>query len=114
VTTPFTVRNSYSIPRETFTAKCAPLAAFDIPGNDIVMKIDVEGFEYEVLLGARRYFEEQRVKAVYFDGVSKIDETRRFLSEFNFELLDGLTLEPFVAGGFALLALRTEPATNTN
>ena len=112
VTTPFTVRNSYSIAKETFTAKCSPLAAFDVPGHDIVMKIDVEGFEYEVLLGARRYFEEQRVKAVYFDGVSKIDETRRFLSEFNFELLDGLTLGPFVDGGFALLALRREPATD--
>lgn len=112
VTMPFTVRNSYSIPTETFTAKCAPLAAFDIPGNDIVMKIDVEGFEYEVLLGARRYFEEQRVKAVYFDGVSKIDETRNFLSEFNFELLDGYTLELFVDGGFALLALRRKPATD--
>jgi FkbM family methyltransferase len=112
VTTPLRSRNSYSIPKETFTAKCAPLAAFDIPRHDIVMKIDVEGCEYEVLLGARRYFEEQRVKAVYFDGVSKIDETRRFLSEFDFELLDGHTLEPFEPGGFALLALRREPATD--
>ena len=109
VTTPLESRNAYSIKKETFTAKCAPLAAFDIPRRDIVMKIDVEGFEYEVLVGARRYFEEQRVKAVYFDGVAKIDQTRRFLSEFDFELLDGQTLEPFQPGGFALLALRRDP-----
>ena len=109
VTTPLESRNAYSIEKETFTARCVPLAAFDIPGHDIIMKIDVEGFEYEVLVGARKFFEEQRVKAVYFDGVSKIEETRRFLSEFAFELYDGQTLEPFQPGGFALLALRRSP-----
>jgi len=109
VTTPLESQNAYSIPNEIFTAKCAPLASFEIPGRDIVIKIDVEGFEYEVLVGARRYFEDRRVKAVYFDGVAKIDETQSFLSQFGFELFDGHTLDPFLPGGFALLALRRAP-----
>src|ERR1051326_2393727 len=107
VTTAMDARNRYNIANETFTARCRPLSAFDIPGAVIVMKIDVEGGEYEVLLGARKFFVERRVKAVYFDGVSKLTEAHAFLSEFGFRLLNGQTLQPFEAGMFSLLALKT-------
>jgi FkbM family methyltransferase len=106
VTTTIEERNRYNIAGETFTARCVPLSAFDIPGSSIVMKIDVEGGEYEVLLGARKFFAEGRVKAVYFDGVSKLAEAQAFLAEFGFRLLDGKTLQPFKPGMFSLLALR--------
>jgi FkbM family methyltransferase len=106
VTTALESRNRYNIKSETFAARCLPLSAFDIPGSSIVMKIDVEGGEYEVLLGARRFFAERRVKAVYFDGVSKLKEAQAFLAEFGFRLLDGQTLQPFKPGMFSLLALR--------
>jgi len=107
VTTTVQSRNRYNISGETFTARCLPLSAFEIPGSSIVMKIDVEGGEYEVLLGARKFFSECRVKAVYFDGVSKLAEAQAFLAEFGFRLLDGKTLQPFAPGTFSLLAVRS-------
>ena len=106
VTTTLDARNRYNIAAETFNARCTPLSAFDIPGSSIVMKIDVEGGEYEVLLGARKFFAEGRVRAVYFDGVSKLAEAQAFLAEFGFRLLDGKTLQPFESGTFSLLAVR--------
>jgi FkbM family methyltransferase len=106
VTTTMNARNRYNIARERFTARCVPLSAFDIPGASIVMKIDVEGGEYEVLLGAKALFSEGRVRAVYLDGVSKLQETEDFLSGFGFRLLDGKTLAPFEPGMFSLLAIR--------
>jgi FkbM family methyltransferase len=106
VTTTVDARNRYNIANETFTARCLPLSMFDIPGSSIVMKIDVEGGEYEVLLGARKFFTEGRVKAVYFDGVSKLADAQAFLAEFGFRLLNGQTLQPFEPGMFSLLALR--------
>jgi FkbM family methyltransferase len=106
VTTTVEARNRYNLAQETFRARCMPLSAFDIPGVSIIMKIDVEGAEYEVLRGARKFFEERRIKAVYFDGVSKLEPTQAFLAEFGFLLLDGKTLKPFEPGMFSLLALR--------
>jgi FkbM family methyltransferase len=106
VTTTVDAQTSYNIPRETFQARSMPLAAFDLPGSSIVMKIDVEGAEYEVLLGARKFFSEGRVKAVYFDGVSKLDEVQEFLAGFGFRFLDGKSLGPVPAKVFSLLALR--------
>jgi FkbM family methyltransferase len=110
VTTAIESRSRYNIRSETFTARCVPLSAFDIPGSSIVMKIDVEGAEYEVLLGAKKFFTEGRVSAVYFDGVSKFREAQDFLAEFRFRLLDGKTLEPFEPGMFSLLAIRDSQA----
>jgi len=106
VTTTIETRNRYNIAAETFTARCLPLSNFDFPGSSIVMKVDVEGGEYEVLLGARKFFTERRVKAVYFDGVSKLADVQAFLAEFDFRLLNGNTLQPFEPGMFSLLALR--------
>lgn len=106
VTTTVSTSSRYNIASETFMARCVPLSAFDIPGSSIIIKIDVEGAEYEVLLGARKFFSEGRVKAVYFDGVAKLAEVQEFLAEFGFRLLDGKTLEPFETGMFSLLAVK--------
>ena len=108
VTTTVDAQNRYNIAGETFAARCLPLSAFDVPGTSIIMKIDVEGGEYEVLLGAKKFFVEGRVKAVYFDGVSKLADAQAFLAEFGFRLLDGQTLQPFEPGMFSLLALRPQ------
>jgi FkbM family methyltransferase len=107
VTATIDAQTSYNIPGETFEARCLPLSAFDLPGSSIVMKVDVEGGEYEVLLGARKFFEEGRVKAVYFDGVSKLKEVQDFLAGFGFRFLDGKTLRPIRPNVFSLLAIRT-------
>jgi FkbM family methyltransferase len=108
VTTKAASPNSYSIRGETFSVGCRPLSSFEIPGSSIVIKIDVEGAEYEVLLGAKRYFEQERVKAVYFDGVDKIKETLEFLEHYNFRILDGKTLGPLGNKIFSLLAVRAK------
>ena len=106
VTTKLESANRYSIAGETFMVRCKPLSAFDIPGSSIVIKIDVEGAEYEVLAGARPYFEQGRVKAVYFDGVDKLAETLAFLAQYNFRVLDGKSLGPPRKRMFSLLAIR--------
>lgn len=41
---------------------------FDIEGNSIILKIDVEGHERAVLDGCSSLFEAQRIKAVFLDG----------------------------------------------
>jgi FkbM family methyltransferase len=111
VTANVEVISRYSIRNETFQAGCRPLSSFDLPGSDIVLKIDVEGAEYEVLLGARKFFEQRRVRAVYFDGVSKLEEVQDFLTGFGFRFLDGKTLQPIRPNVFSLLAIRTAART---
>lgn len=106
VTTTTQLKSRYNIAGETFKARCLPLSAFDIPGSSIVLKIDVEGAEYEVLAGARPFFASGRIKAVYFDGFSRPDEVIPFLDGFGFRLLDGRTLDPFGPRCFSLLAVR--------
>lgn len=106
VTTAAQFKSRYNIASETFTAQCLPLSAFDIPGSSIVLKVDVEGAEYEVLAGARPLFSSGRIKAVYLDGFSRPNEVIQFLDAFDFRLLDGRTLAPFGRECFSLLAVR--------
>jgi hypothetical protein len=83
-----------------------PLSSFDIPGSAIVMKIDVEGGEYEVLTGAANLFAEDRVQAVYLHDVSRLPAVMDFLRKYRFRLVDGVTLAPFESGSISLLAIR--------
>jgi FkbM family methyltransferase len=72
---------------------CERLDALPLPQTDLVVKIDVEGHELEVLRGAAKLFDEQRVKVIYIDGYS--DETvPDFLRERDFALYHGRTLVP--------------------
>src|SRR5262249_1990702 len=70
--------SSYSIRRERSFCECRRLDDLPVVGNSIVMKIDVEGQELEVLLGAKKYFDGCRVKALYLDGYKDL-RVRDFL-----------------------------------
>jgi FkbM family methyltransferase len=61
--------SSYSIRRERSLCECRQLDDLPVIGNSIVMKIDVEGQELEVLLGAKSYFDGGRIKALYLDDI---------------------------------------------
>jgi FkbM family methyltransferase len=97
--------SAYSLPGEKMSVPCKRLDGFDVPGNSIVLKIDVEGHEKEVLNGAAGLFDAGRVKAVYLDGY-KDPDVEQFLTRRGFELFDGATLAPTKGGIFRLLALR--------
>jgi hypothetical protein len=103
-----TVTNSsaYSIDGERSTIRCARLDSYPLRGKRMVLKIDVEGQEIEVLEGARRFFEEGRVLAVYIDGY-KSERVPEFLRAHGFELLEGRTLAPATSREFSLLGVRS-------
>lgn len=105
VTTTFENKSKYNISSKTFRQKCVPLSDIEIPEGNIVLKIDVEGQEYEVLQGARKYFDNNRVKAVYLDGFSN-PQVVSFLVGFGFNLYDGQTLERTDEHVFSLLAVK--------
>lgn len=98
---PYHLKNSKII-----KVKAKRLDGFEIAGDAIMLKIDVEGHEYEVLKGARDFFESGRIKLVYLDGCQKKNEIMSFLKSYGFTLLDGKTLEPFQQYDFSLLAIR--------
>ncbi|MER9242387.1 FkbM family methyltransferase [Mesorhizobium sp. M0633] len=98
--------NSYNIPGLTFTARLLPLSDIEIPGRSIVIKVDVEGMEWEVLCGAWSLFQDDRVKAIYFDGAKEQAKIRERLAGAGFEFYDGRTLEPAEANVFSLLAIK--------
>jgi len=78
-----------------------------IEGQSLVMKIDVEGHEYEVLRGAESSFCDGRVKAVYVDGYEDA-RVVDFLAAHGMSFYDGRTLQPLRDGQASsyLLALR--------
>jgi FkbM family methyltransferase len=80
------------------------LDACDIAGDSLVIKVDVEGQEKEVLLGASGLFEAGRVKAFYMDGYED-RSVETILKNYGFRLFDGRTLQPTEGGIFSLLAL---------
>lgn len=102
-----TVGNSskYNIKSRSMIVKCQPLSHFHIEGDSIVLKIDVEGQELNVLEGARPLFNEQRIKAVYFDGFTNHQKCLSFLKEYNFLLFDGKDLTESDGNLFSLFAI---------
>lgn len=101
-----TVENasSYSILRERSRCECRRLDDLKIAGNSLVLKIDVEGQEWEVLDGSLAYFQTGRVKAVYLDDY-KDARVRSFLDQFGFSYLNGRTLAPAAVETRHLLAI---------
>lgn len=110
VTTRAEMSNRYSIKKETFSANLLPLADIDLKGLALVIKIDVEGQEFAVLEGARVYFDQDKVKAVYIDGYSD-PACWDFLQGYGFDLRDGKTLQPATRATFSLLALQRRSPT---
>jgi FkbM family methyltransferase len=103
-----TIQNasSYSIQREHSLCECRRLDDLPVIGNSIVMKIDVEGQEMEVLLGAKTYFDSGRIRALYLDDY-KDPRVRDFLDAYGFLYFNGRTLERATAGTKHLLALKS-------
>jgi FkbM family methyltransferase len=103
-----TVENasSYSIPGERSSCECRRLDDLNIAGNSLVMKIDVEGQEWEVLDGSLSYFRTGRVKAVYLDDY-KDARVKSFLDQFGFRYLNGRTLAPATTETRHLLAIQS-------
>ncbi|HEY2122854.1 MAG TPA: FkbM family methyltransferase [Chthoniobacterales bacterium] len=85
--------SSYSIQKKRSVCECRRLDGLKIDGDSIVMKIDVEGQEWEVLQGASSLFQAGRVKALYLDDF-KDARVRNFLDRFGFRYFNGRTLEP--------------------
>jgi len=102
-----TVNNSssYNIQSKPLKINCDCLDSFKFEGKKIILKIDVEGQEFEVLKGAKSFFESQKIKAVYIDGYSN-PAVLDFLKFYNFLIYDGRTLEEGNNNTFALFALQ--------
>lgn len=93
--------------QEITTVACQRLDSFDLSGVSMILKIDVEGQEMAVLSGAKKFFEEERVKAVYLDGYQHKDEVEDFLKKYDFSFFDGRSLHSLESGDFSLLAIHT-------
>jgi FkbM family methyltransferase len=107
VTTSLKQTSTYSIQGDTFVAKCAPLSSFDIAGDSLIIKIDVEGQELSVLRGCESLLEQQRVLAIYVDGFVD-DRVPQLLKNRGFVFRDGRSLHIVGAPPFSLLAIRDE------
>jgi FkbM family methyltransferase len=108
VTTRVDLANDYSIPADSFEVPAARLDDFEVPGRRLLIKIDVEGQEWEVLQSAKDWFDEERVVAVFLDGYESGELVWAFFRERGFELWDGRSLRPATSSTFALLALRSD------
>jgi FkbM family methyltransferase len=94
--------------------RCQRLDALSLPGEKLVVKIDVEGHEWPVLQGASGLFASERIKVIYLDGYTG-SEIPSFLREQGFTLFDGHTLARCDTGApeYALLGIhrtRLNPA----
>ena len=103
-----TVENAsaYNVASTMQSVPCRRLDSFDIEGDSIVLKIDVEGQEKEVLLGAKKLFEAGRVKAVYLDNYKDEAAVETFLRDHGFDFYEGRTLESVPGNTYSLLAVR--------
>lgn len=101
------VANSYHYKElKTIKINAKRLDQFSIVGNDIILKVDVEGHEYQVLEGAQKFFEAKSIKAVFLDsGYQQSEKVISFLKSYQFTLLDGKTLGPLKKNENSLLAL---------
>ncbi|AUD01423.1 FkbM family methyltransferase [Spirosoma pollinicola] len=67
------------------------LDSFALDGHSMILKIDVEGHEWEVLQGASKFFDETRIKAIYLDGYDD-ERVPSFLSDYGFVAFDGRSM----------------------
>lgn len=107
VFTSFDKVSAYSIKERTVPVSSRRLDECEIEGNSLVIKIDVEGQEMEVLLGATGLLKSGRVKAVYVDGYEDRG-VAEILKQHGFKLFDGRTLDVTRGNVFSLLAIHPE------
>jgi FkbM family methyltransferase len=98
-------KSTYNFNQKTVKVKSSTLCHENIPGNHIILKIDVEGQELNVLNGARKLFIQNRIKAVFIDGFTN-PEIPQFLLNFNFSLMNAQSLESTFQDGCQLLAIK--------
>lgn len=101
--------SAYNISSETVEVKARRLDSLSLLGNELLLKIDVEGQEMSVLQGASALFSANRIATVYVDGFSN-QAIPEFLRERGFRLRNGRSLEAFRESDFSLLATRIHPA----
>jgi FkbM family methyltransferase len=99
--------SSYSITAQQKACECRRLEDMPIQGDSIVMKVDVEGHEWEVLQGSVSLFKDKRIRAIYLDGF-KDARVLPFLESYEFRLLDGRTLAPATLQTRNLLAIKAK------
>ena len=92
----------FQIPDAMVEVAAKRLDQFPLQGQSLILKIDVEGHEWEVLQGAQRFFHEVRIKAVYLDGY-KDARIPGFLHDLGFSRFDGRTLENPPKQNFSVL-----------
>ena len=85
--------SSYSITSERRVCECRRLEDLPIQGDSLVIKIDVEGHEWEVLQGAIGLFQANRVRALYLDDF-KDARIVPFLDDYKFRFFNGRTFKP--------------------
>jgi FkbM family methyltransferase len=102
-----TIENAspYSIKSERRFCECRRLEDLQIQGDSLVMKIDVEGHEWEVLQGAIGLFQAKRVRALYLDDF-KDARVMSFLDNCKFRFYNGRTLAPATNQTRHLLAIK--------
>ena len=89
------------------TISCRRLDSFTFESNSLVIKLDAEGHELKILLGASQLFEQKRVKAVLIDGCSS--QAKDLLAKENFAFFHGHTLKPLTDSlPRCILAIRKE------
>lgn len=103
-----TIENAseYNVRSKVQSIPCRRLDEFEIEGDSIVLKVDVEGQEKDVLLGARKLFEANRIKAVYLDNYKDEVGVETLLRDYGFDFYEGRTLEPVPGNTYSLLAMR--------
>ncbi len=91
--------------KQKVSLPCRRLDSFDIIGNRIIIKVDVEGQELEVLKGSEDLFTSNRVVAVYLDGYEN-PMVKSWLKGYGFYFLNGRTLQKVEGNVFSLLAVK--------
>ena len=101
--------SEYNVRSTAQAIPCRRLDEFDLKGDSIVLKVDVEGQEREVLAGAKKLFDANRIKAVYLDNYKDEAAVESLLRDYGFDFYEGRTLERVPGNTYSLLALRKNP-----
>jgi|GEM_PF-516396 len=90
-------KSGWQIENEKTLVQCIRLDSFDdlvMSKRDIVLKVDVEGHEWEVLDGCIKLFDKQRIQILLIDGYSD-DRIPDLLNGYGFKIFDAYSLKQF-------------------